>query len=179
MARKHDFHFFLSLSIFFQLKNKEIWVGFFKPCLGKFFWRHFILKSIFKSIYEFFALFPLSICPLCNIAKSLGRWMQSYFTFEKSTPDLFPLLNVTMISILVISKENNKEFWKKVTLEFWMGMPNTLKFFFREIEEIKKNDIPISRKKTLFFEMLAAELLKWYDFKAYDKNNWVIFYINI
>ena len=34
-------------------------------------------------------------------------------------------------------------------------------------------------KKTLFFEMLAAELLKWYDFKAYDKNNWVIFYINI
>ena len=151
MARKHDFSFFLSLSIFFQLKNKEIWVGFFKPCLGKFFWRHFILKSI----YEFCALFPLSICPLCNIAKSLGRWMQSYFTFEKSTPDLFPLLNVTIISIFVISKENNKEFWKKVTLEFWMGMPNTLKNFFREIEEIlKKKWYSNFTKKPYFLKCL-------------------------
>ena len=109
----------------------------------------------YLSIYEFFALFPLSMCPLYNIAKSLGRWMQSYFTFEKSTPDLFPLLNVTIISIFVISKENNKEFWKKVTLEFWIGMPNTLKFFFREIEAIfKKNDIPISRKKPYFLKCL-------------------------
>ena len=163
--------------IFFPIENKEIWVGFLKPCLWKYFWGNLILKSI----YNFFALFSISICPLCNTAKSLGRWMQSYFTFEKIHTRLVPFTEYNDNFDIRYFKREEQRVLKKVTLEFWMGMPNTLKFFYVKLKQYfkKKDDIPISRKKPIFFEMLAAELLKWYDFKAYDNNNWVIFYINI
>ena len=111
---------------FFPIENKEIWVGFLKPCLWKYFWGNLILKSI----YNFFALFSISLCPLCNTAKSLGRWMQSYLLLKKSTPVL-----------------------KKVTLEFWMGMPNTLKFFYVKLKQYFKRKRWYSNftEKNLFF----------------------------
>ena len=106
-----------------------------------------------KYLQIFFALFSISICPLSNTAKSLGRWMQSYFTFEKIHTRLVPFTEYNDNFDIRYFKREEQRVLKKVTLEFWMGMPNTLKFFYVKLKQYFKRKRWYSNftEKNLFF----------------------------
>ena len=127
MARKHDFSFFYHWVYFSNWKTKRFGSGFLNLVLEKFF-GDILFWKIFKYLRIFCTFSPFYVPTVqhCQVFRTLNAEL---LYFWKIHTRLVPFTECNDNFDIRYFKREQQRVLKKVTLEFWMGMPNTLKFF--------------------------------------------------
>ena len=125
--------------------------------MGRFFktlsMKIFLGKFNFEKYLQFFCTFFHFYMPTVQYCQVFRTLNAELLTFEKIHTRLVPFTEYNDNFDIRYFKREEQRVLKKVTLEFWMGMPNTLKFFYVKLKQYFKRKRWYSNftEKNLFF----------------------------